>query len=128
MISTLSRLGVLLALPVLASCLPARFPATPLFEGAVATQEYRDGERLVRQRLEERYSIGRPEAGLAEYLSSQGFAVERKVNIPAENSTVGEARVYRRGFSDQCLLIVWGASPDGILTELAVHWEPINHF
>lgn len=99
-----------------------RAPATPPFAGigAVATHDAR--QALLLGRIQQRYSVGLPEAGLSEYLRTQGFKTARRDDAGAPGQPIyGEARAkYGPGLCKMFVIVSWRGKRHGVLTELNV--------
>jgi hypothetical protein len=115
----MKRVAVIGAL-CLAACAPQGFPDTPLLQGVNSARDSEASKALVQRRLEERYRVGGPEAGLSEYLTSQGFKPRRTTASLAEGQPIyGEARLEEGwGICNKVVGVYWRADAAGTLTEL----------
>lgn len=117
-----SSLAVATAAFGLASCsLPSRFPDTPLFEG-VRQLDFEAQEALLRRRVEAKYRVGQPEAGLEGYLRSQGLKTRRITSSGAPGTPIYGESSARDGFGvcDRIVHINWRADSGGVIRELLV--------
>jgi hypothetical protein len=93
----------------LAACAPP-LPRSPLFEGVESQATSEAGAQLVKSRIEQRWPVGSPEAGLADYLRSQGLKVERMTDAGAPGQPIlGKAAT--------------DLDPPGCTRVLSVHWR-----
>ncbi len=75
----------------------------------------------MQSRVEERFPVGGPEAGIAEYLTSQGFKPERIIMGEEANYVFGRAVLLEgMGICDTGAQVTWRANSKGVLTELLV--------
>lgn len=96
------------------------FPQTPFFQGLSSSQSYEEGEALLRSRLAERFPVGGPEDGLADFLRSQGFDVERKTGGSDPKRIFGFATIKRQPRGPQVVSVLWRAGGDGRLSEVSL--------
>lgn len=106
-----------------AGCAPP-LPRKPLFAGVEALQDYDAGGKLVLSRLQQRWPVGAPEAGLAEYLRSQGLEVRRITSSLAPGQPI-----YGRAATDltppdctRVLSVHWRGDPQGRVSEMHVNF------
>ncbi len=97
-------------------------PSTPLFAGIPARATHAERQAALTERLEQKFKVGRPEAGLEAYLKSQGFKTKRLTSSLAPGQPIyGEARMkYGPGLCQMIADVHWRADPTGLLSELNV--------
>lgn len=95
-------------------------PNTALFAGIASGRGHEARGKLLQERLRTRFPIGEPEAGLADYLTSQGLEVKRTTGSGAPDQPIyGEARAtYGSAACKMLVSIFWRGAKDGRLTEL----------
>lgn len=124
----MSMIIVASVLLVTASRGSKRFPPTPLFQG-ITNGDYEAGQRLLRQRIEKRYWVGRTEVGFESYLKSQGLATRRMTNSAAPDAPIyGEAEVRDTGICDQVVRVNWRADAQRTLSEIVVSYSSVGCF
>lgn len=117
--------GVLLVLSLYGCATAPPLPSTPLFAGLRGKDwEEPEASNLLRQRIGERFPIGAPEAGLAEYLSSQGM----KPGAAASSfgPATRESRSYWAGSVGLCRMpvqVAWHVDGAGRLSKLSVFYS-----
>lgn len=118
-----ARLVIALLVVGLSGCATTPpLPQTSLFAGLRGKDwEEPEASSLLRQRISERFPIGAPEAGLAEYLSSQGM--KPSALSSSVGSTAFESRSYWAGSVGLCrtpVEVAWHVDEAGRLSELRV--------
>jgi hypothetical protein len=95
-------------------------PKTALFAGIASAGGHEARAKLLQERIRTRFPIGTPEAGLADYLTSQGLKVKRTTGSGApERPIYGEARAtYGPAACKMLVSVFWRGTKDGRLTEL----------
>ncbi|TCS18462.1 hypothetical protein [Caulobacter sp. BK020] len=108
-------LAVALLMASLSGCASRpRLPATPLFAGLTgADWEDAKATQRLRQQIGERFPIGTPEAGLADYLSSQGMG-------PVKDRSFSAGAV---GLCKSPVLISWTVDGAGRISDLSVFYS-----
>ena len=100
-------------------------PPTPLFAGLRGKDwEDPDATKLLRQRIGERFPIGAPAAGLAEYLSNQGM--KPQAVTPYSELATREGRSYWVGAVGLCRMpveVVWQVDGAGRLSDILVSYS-----
>ena len=102
-----------------------RLPDTPLFRD-VDAMDLKAGAQAVRTRLEHRYAVGRPEAGLAAYLRGQGMHVARTAKAGPTGVLRVRGEASARGVGKPCpkvAMVIWRADAAGVIRELSVLYE-----
>jgi hypothetical protein len=104
------------------SCGSSELPSTPLFEG-LAEAGYDRGESLLRERIEERFKVGDSEAGLEDYLRSQGLTTTRVETSGAPGLPIyGESEARTGGSCGQVVHVNWRADEAGIIRDLVIDY------
>ncbi|WP_114952654.1 hypothetical protein [Sphingosinicella terrae] len=118
------RLAMFVASGIMASgCANPEFPSTPLFEGLVEAG-YERGENLLRERIEQRYKVGDSEAGLEDYLRSQGLETTRMEQSGAPGLPIyGESHVTTDGICGHIVHVNWRADEARIIRELVIDYS-----
>jgi hypothetical protein len=122
--SEIGLIGALLALGLFGCGIKPPLPPTPLFAG-LSGKDWEDPEAssLLRQRISERFPIGRSEVGLAEYLSSQGMRTQTAMS--SETGT-RDLRAYWVGAVGLCrtpVEVAWRVDRAGRLSEISVRYS-----
>lgn len=109
------RIVMLLAILATSACAS---PMGPLLSG-LDRLDYGEAELEFLSRLKPQYEIGKPEAGLAEYLRSQGMEVTRTRAEVGNSVLAGQAdRRIRAPFCPRVVHLLWRADNAGMITEL----------
>lgn len=115
------HLAILTMSALLAGC-SAGPPETPLFAGIPERSSHDERRALLTERMGRKFPVGGPEAGLEEYLTTQGFETKRMTNTLAPGRPIcGQAQVrYGPGLCQMIVNVHWRGDPHGMLTELHV--------
>jgi hypothetical protein len=120
---SLAAAALIVILAGLAAC-SDHLPATALFQG-VEGRDPAAGEQLIRDRLGQRFAVGRPEAGLDAFLHAQGMKTRRQADTPTPGLPIyGEASV--RGAGVPCprvAMVIWRADAGGVIRSLSVLYK-----
>lgn len=101
-------------------------PDAPLFAGITDAGGHEQRAQLVQHRIEGKYKLGQREAGLADYLSSQGMKiVKRTTSSEAPGQPIyGEARLtYGPATCKMLVSVFWRGDSRGLLTELRANHD-----
>ena len=102
-----ARWLIIAATFVTVGCEPSALPATPLFEGV---KDYRQGTRLIQERLNARFPKGSSTAELKEYLAQQGL----NIGEPSPTATTGIASFkYSGSICGSQVRVSWKGDPAG---------------
>lgn len=114
-----ARMAAIATLGIAASVNGAPAPEAPLLRD-VTRLGYEEGKALIERRVREAYPIGSSDAGLLNYLTSQGLAGTRRI-VPGnvDNPVFGQTRLtLNRTACNAVVGVDWRADAAGRITEI----------
>lgn len=106
------------------ACSLERFPETPLFKD-LNSVDYDQGRAVIERRVSSKFPVGSSDAGLAEYLESQGLTVNRIDNIGLPGLPIyGKSFIVRkRSGCDMIVGVDWRADGGSIIKSISVRYS-----